>query len=139
MTQSLVKNYLHIVFSTKNRVPLIKPEIEKDLYAYLGGICNNLNCSPIKIGGYKDHIHLLVLLSKKITLIELMINLKSHSSKWIKTQGEPYKKFYWQKGYGAFSVNPTEIKTVMLYIDNQKEHHQKRDFSRRVHGFFEKV
>lgn len=130
MPQSLVKNYLHIVFSIKNRVPLIKSEIEKDLYAYLGGICHNLNCSPIKIGGYKDHVHLLVLLSKKTTLIQLMVSLKSYSSKWIKTQGEPYKNFYWQKGYGAFSVNPTEIKTVMLYIDNQKEHHQERLFKK---------
>jgi len=128
MPQSLVKNYLHIVFSTKYRRPLIKPEIEKDLYAYLGGICKNLECTPIKIGGYKNHVHLLILLSKKITLVTLMIKLKAHSSKWIKTKGEFYKDFYWQKGYGAFSVNPAEVEIVKRYIENQKEHHKRKTF-----------
>ena len=72
MWQSLVQNYLHIVFSTKNRVPFITNEVEDDLHAYLGGICNNLDCYPIKIGGYTDHVHILCLLSKKIALVKLL-------------------------------------------------------------------
>ena len=78
MGQSLVKNYLHIVFSTKHRESLIHPPVEAELYAYLGGICNNLNCTVIKVGGYTDHIHILCMLSKKIALMKLMEELKSH-------------------------------------------------------------
>jgi hypothetical protein len=81
--QSLVKNYMHIVFSTKYRQALISEEIEPELYAYIGGICNKLSCQVIKIGGCADHIHILCLLSKKIDLMKLLEEVKSHSSKWI--------------------------------------------------------
>src|SRR4051794_26166020 len=111
MGQSLVKNYLHIIFSTKYRQPLIHEVIENELYAYLGGICKNLECHPIKIGGYTDHVHILCMLSKKLTLIKLQV--KSHSSKWMKTKGDNLKNFYWQDGYGAFSVNPAEVDAVI--------------------------
>lgn len=100
MTQSLVKNYVHIVYSTKYRQKLIDSNIEDELYKYLGGIANNLECIPIKIGGYQDHVHILCLLSKKIALATLLEKLKSNSSKWIKTKGEAYRNFYWQNGYG---------------------------------------
>lgn len=128
MGQSLVKNYLHIVFSTKYRAPLIDEMIEPELYAYLGGICKSLECPPVKIGGYTDHIHILCLLSKKIALMKLLETVKSHSSKWIKTKGDSYHNFYWQDGYGAFSVNPSEVDAVIHYITNQKEHHSKKNF-----------
>jgi putative transposase len=128
MGQSLVKNYVHIIFSTKHRQPLIHPPVAAELHSYLGGICNKLDCQVIKVGGYSDHIHILCILSKKITLIKLMEELKAHSSKWIKTKGEDYRNFYWQDGYGAFSVNPTEIDTVVAYIANQHEHHRKKTF-----------
>ena len=85
MGQSLVKNYLHIIFSTKNRENLILEEVENELYSYIGGICKNLECNPVQIGGYKNHVHILCLLSKKITLMKLVEEIKSHSSKWIKT------------------------------------------------------
>jgi REP element-mobilizing transposase RayT len=100
MGQSLVKNYLHIVFSTKNRKPLIDENIENELYSYLAGICNKLECYPIKVGGYTNHVHVLCNLSKKMALVKLMEELKSHSSKWIKTKGAKYSNFYWQDGYG---------------------------------------
>src|SRR5690606_8399584 len=109
MGQSLVKNYIHIVFSTKHRKPLIRESVEKELYSYLGGICKRLECQVIIVGGYTDHIHILCMLSKKIALMKLLEELKSHSSKWIKTKGEAYTNFYWQDGYGAFSVNPSEV------------------------------
>src|SRR6478735_10620569 len=108
MGQSLVKNYMHIVFSTKNREPLIHSSIEAELHSYLAGICNDLECQVLKIGGYDDHVHVLCMLSKKIALMKLVEELKSHSSKRIKTKGKEYAYFYWQDGYGAFSVNPTE-------------------------------
>jgi putative transposase len=138
MGQSLVKNYLHVVFSTKHRQPIITEAIESELHAYLGGICKKLDCQPIKVGGYNDHIHILCMLSKKITLIKLMEELKSHSSKWIKTKGEDFKNFYWQDGYGAFSVNATEIDVVVSYIANQKEHHSKKTFQDEYKAFLKK-
>ena|SRR6185503_2271833 len=138
MGQSLVKNYLHIVFSTKNREPLIEKTIQLELYNYLGGICNNLESYPVKIGGYYDHVHILCMLSKKIALIKLMEELKSNSSKWIKTKGENFSNFYWQDGYGAFSVNPSEIDLVIDYIDNQDEHHNKKTFQDEFRSFLKK-
>ena len=128
MGQSLVKNYIHIVFSTKNRQPLIHPPVEEELHTYLGGICNNLDCTAIKVGGYTDHIHILCMLSKKIALIKLIEEIKSHSSKWIKAKGADYQSFYWQDGYGAFSVKPSEIDNVIAYINNQHEHHSEKTF-----------
>ena len=138
MGQSLVKNYIHIVFSTKYREPLIQEAIEPELYAYLGGICSSLECQPIKIGGYTDHIHVLCLLSKKIALMKLVEELKSHSSKWIKTKGEAYRTFYWQNGYGAFSVYPSDVDVVIRYIANQKEHHRKTNFQDEYRAYLEK-
>ncbi len=95
MPQSLVQNYIDITFSTKNRQPFIDKNISAELYSYLGGICKNLECNPIKVGGHKDHVHIICLLSRKIALMKLIEEHKSHSSKWIKTKGDNYKNFYW--------------------------------------------
>lgn len=138
MGQSLVKNYLHIVFSTKQREPLICPPYEEELHAYLGGICNNLDCQTIKVGGYTDHVHILCMLSKKVALVKLIEEVKSHSSKWMKTKDEKFQDFYWQDGYGAFSVNPSEVDTVIAYIANQHEHHAARTFQDEYRAFLKK-
>jgi REP element-mobilizing transposase RayT len=138
MGQSLAKNYVHIVFSTKHRQELIFPPVEEELHAYLGGICKKLECHPIKVGRYTNHLHILCMLSKKIALMKLLEEVKSHSSKWIKTKGEAYENFYWQDGYGAFSVNPTEIDVVVSYIANQKEHHGKKTFQDEYRAFLKK-
>ncbi len=138
MGQSLVKNYIHIVFSTKYRQPLIFPPYEQELHSYLGGICKNLECYPIKIGGYTDHIHILCVLSKKIALMKLLEEVKSHSSKWMKTKDISLENFYWQDGYGAFSVNPHEVNRVIRYIVNQHEHHNKKTFQEEYRSFLKK-
>lgn len=138
MGQSLVQNYLHIVFSTKHREPLIRPAIENELYNYLGGICKNLECQPLIVGGYTDHIHILCMLSKKIALMKLVEEVKSSSSKWMKIKGEEYSNFYWQNGYGAFSVNPSETDRVIAYIANQKNHHKKTVFQDEYRAFLKK-
>lgn len=137
MAQSLVKNYIHLVFSTKHRYPFIDETIENELFNYLGGVFKNLECQPIIVGGSADHVHILCLLSRKITLAKLLEEVKSHSSKWIKTKGENYKNFYWQDGYGAFSVNPKEVAVVIKYISNQREHHIKKTFHREFLQFLE--
>ena len=138
MSQSLSKIYVHIVFSTKNREQMISDEIKEELFNYLGGVCKNLECNPIQVGGYRDHIHILCLLSKKITLVKLLEEVKSASSKWIKTKGEKFSDFYWQSGYGAFSVNPTEIEVVTNYIRNQEEQHKVKSFQDEYRAFLKK-
>ena len=138
MGQSLVKNYIHLVFSTKHRQPFIHAPIEQELHAYLGGICNRLECQIITVGGYTDHVHLLCMLSKKIALIKLLEEVKSHSSKWIKTKGDTLRNFYWQDGYGAFSINPTEVEVVVKYIADQKDHHARWTFQQEYRAFLKK-
>lgn len=138
MGQSLVKNYMHIVFSTKHRQPMIHPPFESELHSYLAGICKNMECQPIKVGGYTDHVHILCMLSKKIALMKLLEEMKSHSSKWMKTKDVSLKDFYWQDGYGAFSVNPSEVDNVIAYIENQHEHHRKKTFQEEYRAFLDK-
>lgn len=138
MGQSLVQNYLHIIFSTKHREPLIYPPYEQDLHAYIGGTCNELDCTPIKIGGHTDHIHILCTLSKNISLAKLIEAIKSNSSKWMKTKDSTLDNFYWQTGYGAISVNPTEIDKVVTYIAEQHTHHAKFTFQDEYRAFLKK-
>ena len=138
MPQSLVRNYIHITFSTKFRQPFIKKKIQHELFSYLGGIAKNLECNPIIVGGHQDHIHILCLLSRKIAQMKLIEELKSHSSKWIKTKDNKYQKFYWQNGYGSVSVNPGEISGVKNYISNQEEHHQTISFKEEYLLFLKK-
>ena len=93
MSQSLVKNYMHIVFSTKYREPLIYSPVEDELHAYLGSVCKSMECHPIKIGGFTDHVHILCMLSKKVALMNLLQEVKSHSSKWMKSKGDDLSNF----------------------------------------------
>jgi len=138
MGQSLVKNYVHIVFSTKHREPLIFPPYEKELHAYIGGVCNHLECPALIVGGYTDHIHILCLLSKKIALMTLVQKVKANSSRWYKTKDASLENFFWQDGYGAFSVNSAGVNAVIKYIKNQKQHHQKNDFQNEYRSLLEK-
>ena len=138
MGQSLVKNYMHSIFSTKHRKPFIDDLIEPQLYDYMGGICNGLECQPLKIGGHKDHVHILCMLSKKISLVDFMKKVKTGSSKWIKTKGDKYREFFWQEGYGAFSINPTQTEIVTKYINDQHVHHQKITFKEEFRAFLKK-
>ena len=138
MSQSLSKVYVHIIFSTKNRQSLIDDNIKTSLFEYLGGICKGLDCNPLKVGGTADHIHVICLLSRKITQMKLLEELKKQSSKWMKTKGKTYSNFYWQDGYGIFSVNPSEIDVVIKYISNQEEHHKKVTFQNEFRAFLKK-
>lgn len=138
MGQSIVQIYVHIVFSTKHRQALIQPPVDQELHAYLGGICNRLGCQTIIVGGFTDHVHLLCKLPKKLAISKIIEELKSHSSKWIKTKGKSYQNFYWQEGYGAFSVNPYEVDKVVDYISNQHIHHAKKTFQDEYRAFLKK-
>jgi len=138
MPQSLSKVYVHIIFSTKNRENLIDDEIKNDLFDYIGGICRGLECNPVRIGGHKNHTHVLCLLSRKVAQMKLLEEIKKQSSKWIKTKGSAYSNFYWQDGYGIFSINPTETDKVIEYIDLQHEHHKTRSFQDEFRAFLKK-
>jgi putative transposase len=127
MPQSLVQIYLHIVFSTKNRLPTLK-DIQVETYSYLAGICKNLECPALIIGGAEDHIHLLTSHSKNKTIAEFLRDLKRSSSKWIKTLNSDLTSFSWQNGYGAFSISATHIEDLKKYIANQKQHHNNNSF-----------
>jgi len=135
MPQSLVKNYIHITFSTKNRHSFIDEQIKDELFGYLGGICKNLECNPLIVGGHRDHVHILCLLSRKIALMKLIEEIKTHSSKWIKTRSKHYKKFYWQYGYGGFSIHPAQTEVVKNYIVTQEEHHRKVTYKEEYRTF----
>lgn len=128
MGQSLVKAYYHIIFSTKGRAPLIHDTVAESLYEYLFGICRELECYPCRVGGYVDHVHVLCQLSKKVALVHLLETLKKNSSKWMKGKGSLFSNFYWQNGYGAFTVNPRDLRTVETYIINQAEHHRQKTY-----------
>ena len=138
MAQSLSRVYLHITFSTKNRCPFIDEHIQSELWAYIGGVCHALECKSIRTDGHNDHIHICCLLSRKVTQVKLMEEIKKESSKWIKTKGEQYRNFYWQDGYGIFSVNPSEIEKVVDYIDKQHEHHKRYTFQEEFLAFLKK-
>jgi len=128
MSQSLVTNLVHIIFSTKNRQPLIHQKIEERLHSYMAGIFKACDSPAILIGGTTNHVHILSSLSKNYSLSKVIENIKKSSSKWIKTLGTEYKPFYWQNGYAAFSISPSSKEATMKYIQNQKDHHRKKTF-----------
>ena len=138
MPQSLVKLLVHVVFSTKNRINLITPEIEDGLFGYMHGIVENNKSKLILANGTANHVHLLISLGKVISISELVGDIKRDSSVWIKDKNAKFSKFYWQEGYGAFSVGQTEVDVVMNYISKQKEHHKKKSFENEMRGFYRK-
>ncbi len=129
MPQSLARVVLHVVFSTKNRVPFFKDrELRARLHAYMAGVLQNIGCEPILIGGVEDHVHLLGNLSRTVTIAGLVEEAKKSTSKWMKEQGAAWHDFYWQGGYGAFSVSQSNVDQVRAYIAAQEEHHRKVSF-----------
>src|SRR5437868_15198886 len=115
MPQSLAAIYVHLVFSTKNRQPLILPEIEEELRKYHAGILRNLDSPMLCSDGTADHVHILFRLGRKVSIAEVVEELKKSSSKWIKSKGPEYADFYWQNGYGAFSIGQSGAEQVKKY------------------------
>jgi len=128
VAQSLAKLITHIIFSTKDRRALITPDIREQLNAYLTGILNNLDSPSIRVNCVADHAHVLCVLSRNRALADVVEEVKKASSKWIKTKGPAFRTFYWQAGYGAFSVSPSNVDAVRDYIIRQEEHHRKVTF-----------
>jgi REP element-mobilizing transposase RayT len=128
MGQSLSKIYIHLVFHTKNSSTLIGDEVKSNLYSYIGSIIKDNGSIPVLINGTADHVHILFVLSKNISLAGITEEIKRHSSRWIKTQGEKYENFAWQGGYAGFSVSQSLHEKTKHYIERQEEHHRKISF-----------
>jgi putative transposase len=128
MPQSLSSILIHLIFSTKNREPFLTCEIDAELYPYMASIFKAMKSPALIINGTSDHIHTLFSLSRVLTIASLVEEVKTESSKWIKTKGKQFRNFHWQSGYGAFSIGQSQVPTVRRYITRQKEHHRRVSF-----------
>jgi putative transposase len=138
MPQSLANLHVHLVFSTKQRAPLIQDTIREPLHAYLAVVLQDLNCPANIINSVEDHVHLLFDLSRMLAVSDVVKKVKTASSKWIKTKGLTYAEFAWQAGYGAFAVSESNVTTVRDYIERQREHHRKVTFQEEYRAFLER-
>jgi putative transposase len=126
--QSLSKVILHIVFSTKARHPWLEQSIRPRIHGYLATVCRDLGAEVSAVGGVADHVHIIATLPRSISQAELIERIKKASSKWIKAADARYRGFFWQRGYSAFSVSPSQLPDVLKYVETQEEHHRKRTF-----------
>ncbi len=138
MPQSLSLVIVHLIFSTKDRSPCLSMEILAQLHPYLATVSRNADCECYRVGGVADHVHLAVRLSRTITIANLIEELKTSSSKWLKSRSPALEQFAWQRGYGAFSVGPSDLPTLVTYIENQAEHHRTRSFQDEFRMFLKK-
>ena len=138
MAQSLSLVIVHLIFSTKDRFPCLDPSLRSPLQAYLATVARNAKCACYRAGGTVDHVHLAVRLSRTIAIAGLIEELKTSSSKWLKTQRPELRRFAWQRGYGAFSVGPEDLEALVEYIDNQEDHHKVRTFQEEYLAFLKK-
>jgi len=125
MPQSLSLVIIHVIFSTKDRANVLDKDTSRELYLYLATIARNNDCECFRAGGASNHIHLAIRISRTITVAKLIEELKTASSKWLKPH---LANFSWQRGYGAFSVGPSDLPALLAYIDTQEEHHRKHSF-----------
>jgi putative transposase len=128
----------HIVFSTKQREPLITENLREELYKYIGGIIRGEEGILIEIGDIDDHIHLLVKIKPSISISEMLNKIKANSSKWFNENQKSSRRFAWQEGYAAFSVSESQAPNVRDYIRNQREHHQRISFQEEFIAILEK-
>ncbi len=139
MPQSLSAVYVHLVFSTKNRRPLLRDAATRtELHAYLGGISKTLECPPIQVGGVEDHVHILARLGRTITQADWVKELKRVSNLWLKERGPGYADFEWQGGYADFSVSQSKLDEVIHYVCDQEAHHAKVTFQDELRALLRK-
>ena len=128
MAQSLSKVILHIIFSIRNREPWLDRDVRPRMHAYLATICHDLGADLVRVGGVADHVHIVTTLPRTVSQAQLVEQIKKASSKWIKALDARYRGFFWQRGYGAFSVSPSQLDAVLQYVEAQREHHRTRTF-----------
>ena len=135
MAQSLSRILIHVIFSTKERYPYLEPAVRPELHAYAATVLKGFDSPAILINSVEDHIHILCRLSKNHPVCNLVQEVKTSTSKWLKTKGGILTKFHWQNGYGAFSVSPSQAASVRRYIENQETHHRTATFQEELRGF----
>ncbi|MCW1922720.1 IS200/IS605 family transposase [Luteolibacter arcticus] len=128
MPQSLARILVHVVFSTKNREPVLSPEIRPHLFGYLATVGRDLGCEVFRVGGVADHVHLAIDLGRTVTIANFVQKVKQTSSGWLKEQEGGPRHFEWQTGYGSFSVGQSQLEALLNYVSNQEEHHRKITF-----------
>lgn len=138
MPQSLSRVIVHAIFSAKERRPFLDVDTRPKLHAYLATVARNAGCEAYRVGGVADYAHLAIRLSRTITIADLVETLKTSSSKWLKTQSPGLAEFSWQRGYGCFSVGPSDLDSLRAYIDGQEEHHKTRTFQDEFRRFLKK-
>jgi putative transposase len=138
MANTYTSLHYHVVFSTKNRIAYIKPEIEQRVGAYIGGIARKHKMTALQVGGVDDHIHALVMAPPTLAPSQIAQYLKGDSSKWIHETFPELRDFAWQEGYGAFTVSKSNLESVVGYIQKQREHHQKQTFQEEYLEFLQK-
>ena len=138
MSQSLARLHVHLVFSTKHRAPLIDAAVRDALHAYLVAVLQKLTCPVQGINSVEDHVHILFDLSRTCAISEVVEQVKTSSSKWIKTRGRAYSGFAWQAGYGAFAVSESMVATVEGYLARQQEHHHQSSFQDEYRALLER-
>ena len=137
MAHTFANLLTHLIFSTKDRLPSIRPEIRDDLWAYLGGIVRELGGTAVVIGGTADHVHLLVGLPGTVALADALRVVKTNSSRWVRRERHS-RDFAWQVGYGAFSVSQSNAAAVSKYTQGQAEHHRRVSFQEEFISFLRK-
>ena len=138
MPQSLAQIYIHLIFSTKNREPVLGDNIRANLHSYIAGIFRDLDSPALEINNEPEHAHILFALSRTHTLGDIVSQIKRGSSSWLKTQNNAYAKFHWQNGYGAFSVSQSNVEDVREYIRKQHIHHKKATFQDEFRTFLKR-
>ena len=135
MANSYTALFIHAIFSTHNREPLLSSELRPRLWAYMGGIARANNFSAISAGGTMDHAHMLILIPAVIPVAKAVQLVKGGSSKWLHENFSALRNFAWQEGYGAFSVGASQVDDVVAYIAHQEEHHRVRTFQEEYLGY----
>lgn len=135
MPHSYNKLWIHAIWSTKERMPLIRESIEKRMYLFISEQLIELGCPVSIINGMPDHIHCLFLLNPQKSIAEVMKQIKGSSSHFINFNNFMAEKFAWQTGYAAYSVSESVVDKVYQYIKNQKQHHSKKNFQQEYDEF----
>ena len=138
MPQSFAQLYVHLIFSTKNRKPFLDDEVRSRVHGYLATVIRNLDSPYVVVGGVADHVHILFDMGKMHAPVEFVEQVKRESSKFVKTLGPRYEKFYWQRGYGMFSVSPTHLASAEQYVRQQEEHHRTKTFQEEFREFLKR-
>jgi putative transposase len=140
MPQSLAEVYIHLIYSTKGRIPFLRDrDLRNELHGYLVGTFAGHGSPSLRTGGVEDHVHVLCRLGRTSSIADLVRDAKRASTKWIKNRSPQLDAFQWQSGYAAFSISPSHVEALKHYIANQEEHHKTESFQdelRRICGIY---